>query len=121
MSLTPDQIKRELTRFSFDPFYRGENRVPIGTLARLAGLSRQHIRDIVFGERNMGNKVLTALSPLIEKIMDGRLRFARVNRTWEICETPKPDYAGAGQEAQRAAKIIPLPKPQLLERIRQRT
>jgi hypothetical protein len=117
--MTPDEIKRELTRFLFDPRYKGKNnRVPLKTFCRYVGISRRHVWDIVLGDRKMGAKSLTRMGPVIEKIMDGRLQFVRRGLIWEICETRKDDYAGAAKPETRGAKIIPLPKPQLLERVR---
>jgi hypothetical protein len=120
MSLTPDEIKRELTRFVFDPRYKGKgNRVPLNTFCRYVGISRRHVEDIILGERNIGAKSLTQMGPEIEKIIDGRLKFIRRGLVWEICEKRKDDYAGAGKpEPGSAHKVIYLSKPQLLERIR---
>ncbi len=117
--MTAEQIKRELTRFMFDRYYTGERRVPITTLAHYTGISRGHMQDIVNGDKGIGNKTMTALGPVIEKIMDGRIRFTRSGKTWAVSETPSKDYSGAGkQEAGGAKKNIPLPKPALLDTIR---
>jgi hypothetical protein len=120
MSLTPDEIKRELTRFMFDPRYKGKgNRVPLMTLCRYVGISRRHVEDIILGERNVGAKVIAQMGPAIERIMDGRLKFIRRGLVWEICETRKADYAGAGKtEPGSAHKVVYLSKSLLFERVR---
>ena len=117
--MTPEEVKRELRRFAYDPRYKVKgDRVPIAALARYAGLHRDTLLGIIYGFKKPGHKVMDLLPPVLEKILAGRLKFVRNGLHWDICETPPIDYAGAGQEASGAHKIIPLSKPALLDRVR---
>jgi len=119
MSLTAGEIRRELRRFIYDPYYKEPSRrVPIVPLCRYCGIAPQTAREIINGVKDAGPKCLSRFGPVIEKIMAGQIYFVRVGFKWEVCERPASDYAGAGKTgSDRAAKIIPLPKPQLLNRI----
>jgi hypothetical protein len=85
--MTREQVKRELQRFAYDPKYKGRhNKVPLQTLARYAGLSRKTLIDIVHGARQAGDKTVIKLSPVIERIIAGELKFVRTKYEWEIRE-----------------------------------
>ena len=119
MSMTAEQITRELRRFRYDPFYKAEHRrVPLVTLSRYCGIAAQTVAEIISGAKRPGPKCLSRLGPVIEKILSGELYFIRVGKTWEVCQRPASDYAGASKTGtDGATKIIPLPKPELLNRI----
>src|SRR5215470_3146810 len=107
MSLTAEQIKRELTRFVYDPYYKQpRRRVPLKTLCRYCGIAVQSAHEIIAGAKGVGPKCVSHFGPVIEKIMAGQIYFVRVGRKWEICERPASDYAGAGKTGSDGAKKI---------------
>jgi hypothetical protein len=80
--LSPDEIKRELRRFCYDPAYGGEKRVPIKTLGDFCGLGRDAVWDALMrGE--MSQRTRTLLSWAIIAITEGRLRFRRYGQKWK--------------------------------------
>lgn len=74
-----DDIRRALHLFSNDPIYRGDgNRVPLRQLAKLCGVSRKTLYDIMAGDRP--RLVITTAERIraaIELVLKGGLRWRR--------------------------------------------
>lgn len=74
------EIKTQLNKFRFDPFYRGHGkRVPLRQLADLCAVSRQTLYDLVRGERKgieptTRDRILAAIA----LVNDRGLRWQRV-------------------------------------------
>jgi hypothetical protein len=81
--LSTEDIRRWLLRFRFDPEFRGQRRVPIKVLAEIAGLHRDSLYEVVL-RRRASLLVRAKLSPAVNAIAVGQLRFRRRKQIWTV-------------------------------------
>jgi hypothetical protein len=97
--LTPDEIKRWFRRFTYDQEFRDENgsrTVPMRTLCRFAGISRQDVYQIMRGEIGLTVNSDNRITYAIECVQKG-LRFRRIRQVY----TPGYFAADPGNTTQR--------------------
>jgi hypothetical protein len=82
--LSQTEIARELSKYQRDPMFRGDRRVPLRALARIAGIGKMTIYEAARGKR-ISDRSRLRLSLAIRAINSGELRFRRHGRgvQWE--------------------------------------
>jgi hypothetical protein len=78
-----DQIVRALRGWRYGRDWPGKRRVPFAPLARLSGLSRQSLYQIIRDGR-ISDRHRAKLAIPVAGILDGGLRFKRRGQKWEI-------------------------------------
>lgn len=83
-TLSDADIRHRLMLLRFDPEFHGEDqRVPIHTLARTVGLSRQSLYKLMNNpEAGLRDGTRERLNHMFN-LIDNGMRFVRRNRTWE--------------------------------------